>query len=56
VIVNQANRAAEEERMPWKEGWRPTNRIDSLSTAKNVLQLALLTPEKSPELRDMNGH
>jgi hypothetical protein len=34
--------------MPWKEGWRPTNRIDAISMAQTVLQLALHTPEKLP--------
>jgi hypothetical protein len=34
--------------MPFNEGWRPTNRIDGLSVAQNVLQIALNTPEKLP--------
>jgi hypothetical protein len=41
-----------EERMPWKEGWRPINRIDGLTTAQVTLQLALHTPEK---LDDSSG-
>lgn len=35
-----------EERMPFKEGWRPTNRIDGLVIAQGVVVLALNTPEK----------
>ncbi|KAH7406144.1 Chloroperoxidase [Phaeosphaeria sp. MPI-PUGE-AT-0046c] len=37
----------EQERMPWKEGWRPSiNSIDGFSIAQTILQLALHTPEK----------
>jgi hypothetical protein len=44
--VHGANDVLEEERMPWKEGWRPINRIDGFSIAQTVLQIALRTPEK----------
>ncbi|CAO2657242.1 Nn.00g033680.m01.CDS01 [Neocucurbitaria sp. VM-36] len=37
-----------EERLPYEEGWRLVNHIDGFSIAQDVLQLALLTPEKAP--------
>jgi hypothetical protein len=38
----------EEERLPYKEGWRPpTQQINALTLASTVLQLALATPEKT---------
>jgi hypothetical protein len=40
---------AEEERLPFKEGWRPPKtQISGFSIAGDVLQLALHTPEKMP--------
>lgn len=36
-----------EERLPFTEGWRPVNRIEGLSVAKFVLNIALNTPEKA---------
>lgn len=37
----------EEERLPYKEGWRPTQQpVSGLSLAVDVLKLAMETPEK----------
>lgn len=36
-----------QERLPYKEGWRPVNQIDGVSIAQDVLQLSMLTPEKA---------
>lgn len=38
----------EQERLPYKEGWRPINHIDGFSTANYILQIAMHTPEKAP--------
>jgi len=39
----------EQERLPWNEGWRPTNILGGFPLAENILQLALNTPEdKAP--------
>ncbi|VBB75842.1 Putative aromatic peroxygenase involved in aflatoxin biosynthesis orthologous to A. nidulans stcC, member of the aflatoxin cluster [Podospora comata] len=39
----------EQERLPYKEGWRPpTNELSGFSLASEVLELALITPEKLP--------
>ncbi|KAF2132237.1 Cloroperoxidase [Dothidotthia symphoricarpi CBS 119687] len=37
-----------EERLPYKEGWRPTNPIDGKSFLTDVLQIAMHTPERAP--------
>lgn len=43
----------EEERLRFKEGWRPpTNVTDGFVIAENVLLLALATPEKSTFLNE----
>ncbi len=43
----------EEERLPFKEGWRtPKTQISGFSIASDVLQLALLTPEKVSDYGD----
>lgn len=45
--------AAEQERLPFIEGWRtPTTRIDGRLVAQDTLQLALLTPEKRCQYGD----
>lgn len=37
-----------EERLPWKEGWRPTQSpVDKVSLLADVLKLSLATPEES---------
>lgn len=41
--------SSEQERLPYKEGWRPpTNELSGFSLASEVLELALITPEKLP--------
>lgn len=41
----------EEERLPYKEGWRPTpDAVSGLSLLIDVLNLAMLTPEKAGDL------
>ena len=38
----------QEERLPYKEGWRPTeNPITPITLAADILLLALATPEKT---------
>lgn len=48
----------EQERLPFKEGWRtPKTQISGFSLASDVLQLALATPEKTVDFGDeFNGH
>jgi hypothetical protein len=41
---------AEEERYPYKEGWRPLNSVNGFSMAGVMLQLALHTPEEADEV------
>jgi hypothetical protein len=41
---------AEEERFPYKEGWRPLNSVNGFSMAGVMLQLALHTPEEADEV------
>lgn len=35
-----------QERLPYKEGWRPVNLINGFSLAADILQLSLNTPEE----------
>jgi len=44
----------EHERLPFNEGWRPTNILGAFPLAGNVLQLALDTPEDEAPTRP--GH
>jgi hypothetical protein len=38
----------EDERLPYNEGWRPTNVIATFQLAGNILQLSLNTDDDSP--------
>jgi hypothetical protein len=46
---------AEQERLPFREGWRPVNRLDGFALALNILQLAMFTPEKAPGVEGAEG-
>lgn len=48
-MLTRVSRApAEEERLPFREGWRPpTTQVNGLAITQGVLEVALATPEKS---------
>jgi hypothetical protein len=46
-VSSEANIVSGEERLPFREGWRPVNHIDGFSVAQAVLQISMLTPEAS---------
>lgn len=56
VPVNWIKIWYEQERLPWKEGWRPTkDPISGLSLLVDVLKLAMNTPEKQNFVIDGKG-
>lgn len=49
-MANRLTGSLAQERLPYNEGWRPVNRIDGFSTARDFLKISLLTPEKASDL------
>jgi hypothetical protein len=46
---------SEQERLPFEEGWRPTNRMNAFAFASDILQLALHTPEEAVPVGGTHG-
>jgi hypothetical protein len=46
-VPSEANVVSGEERLPYREGWKPVNLIDGFSIAQAVLQISMDTPEEA---------